>query len=68
VKTRRHHNNRGDRQIRNGSTRRQVERIARRLGVPVKSGGWRLQVTFGPGGKGVELSHPDLEPPDVGKK
>lgn len=33
MKTRRHHNNRGERQIRNGSTRRQVDRIARRLRV-----------------------------------
>jgi hypothetical protein len=35
MKTRRHHNNRGDRQVRTGKTRDQVARIGRRLGIPV---------------------------------
>jgi hypothetical protein len=37
MKTRRHHNNRGARQIKRGRTRRQVEEIAKRLGVPYGS-------------------------------
>ena len=31
MKTRRHHNNKGERQIRRGKTRKQVEQIARRF-------------------------------------
>lgn len=34
MKTRRHHNNKGFRQIQRGKTRTQAEVIARRLGVP----------------------------------
>lgn len=67
MKTRRHHNNRGDRQVRTGKTRDQVDRIARRLGVPVKRSGWYLQATFGPGGRGLEIMHDDIAP-DVGEK
>jgi hypothetical protein len=33
VKTRRHHNNKGTRQIKRGKTREQVKAIAKRLGV-----------------------------------
>lgn len=33
MKTRRHHNNKGQRQIRRGKTARQVARIAARLGL-----------------------------------
>jgi hypothetical protein len=33
MKPRRHHNNKGVRQIRRGKTQRQVECIARRLGI-----------------------------------
>jgi hypothetical protein len=33
MKTRRHHNNKGLHQIRMGATRKQVERMAERLGV-----------------------------------
>lgn len=36
MKLRRHHNNKGYRQIRNGSTRKFIERLARSLGVPVR--------------------------------
>jgi hypothetical protein len=38
VKTRRHHNNKGTRQIKRGKTAAQVERMARRLGVPFAVG------------------------------
>jgi len=34
MKFRRHHNNKGNRQIRRGKTREQVRRIARRLKLP----------------------------------
>lgn len=34
MKTRRHHNNKGLRQIQRGRTRKQVERIRRRLKIP----------------------------------
>lgn len=34
---RRHHNNKGVRQIRNGSTRKQVRQLAKKLGVPYRS-------------------------------
>lgn len=34
MKSRRHHNNTGYRQIKRGKTRSQVRHIARRLGVP----------------------------------
>lgn len=34
MKARRHHNNKGYRQIKRGKTRDQVERIARRLKIP----------------------------------
>lgn len=37
MKTRRHHNNKGARQIKRGKTVEQVKRIARRLGVPFVS-------------------------------
>lgn len=37
MKTRRHHNNSGERQIRRGKTRKQVAAMARRLGVPTRS-------------------------------
>ena len=33
MKTRRHHNNKGQRQIRRGRTAKQVQRIAARLGL-----------------------------------
>lgn len=36
MKTRRHHNNTGYRQIKRGKTAIQVERMARRLGLPFK--------------------------------
>lgn len=36
MKFRRHHNNDGRRQIKNGGTRKFVERLARSLGVPVR--------------------------------
>lgn len=36
MKTRRHHNNSGFRQIKRGKTRSQVAAIARRLGIPLK--------------------------------
>jgi hypothetical protein len=35
-KERRHHNNKGYRQIKRGKTRLQVKRMARRLGIPYK--------------------------------
>ncbi len=35
MKTRRHHNNKGLRQIRRGKTREQVARMAARLGIPL---------------------------------
>lgn len=35
MKTRRHHNNKGTRQIKRGSTRKQVARIARKLRIPL---------------------------------
>ena len=38
MKRRRHHNNKGTRQIRRGKTHDQVARIARRLGVPLRIG------------------------------
>lgn len=34
MKTRRHHNNKGYRQIKRGKTVEQVARIARKLGIP----------------------------------
>ena len=34
MKTRRHHNNKGHRQIKRGKTAEQVKRIARKLRVP----------------------------------
>jgi hypothetical protein len=34
VKNRRHHNNKGLRQIKRGKTREQIERIAHKLGIP----------------------------------
>jgi len=40
---RRHHNNDGRRQVRTGATRRQVESMARRLGVPL------ARTAFAPG-------------------
>ena len=41
MKTRKHHNNKGDRQIRRGKTREQVKRIAQKLGIryETKEGG-----------------------------
>ena len=36
MKTRRHHNNKGLRQVRTGKTRAQVKAIAKRLGLPSK--------------------------------
>lgn len=33
MKTRRHHNNQGRRQVQRGKTRRQVQKIAARLGL-----------------------------------
>ena len=36
MKTRRHHNNKGYRQIKRGKTRKQVEVMARRLGIKYK--------------------------------
>ena len=38
MKTRRHHNNKGSRQIKRGRTVDQVKRIARKLGVPFVGG------------------------------
>jgi hypothetical protein len=35
MKTRRHHNNKGYRQVKRGKTRTQVEHMARRLRIPV---------------------------------
>lgn len=37
MKTRRHHNNDGRRQIKGGKTREQVKRLAKRLGIPYGS-------------------------------
>lgn len=37
MKMRRHHNNKGFRQIQRGRTRDQVERMAKRLGVPIEA-------------------------------
>lgn len=34
MKSRKHHNNTGYRQIKRGKTREQVKRIAKRLGIP----------------------------------
>lgn len=34
MKTRRHHNNKGQRQVKTGRTVDQVKRMARRLGIP----------------------------------
>jgi hypothetical protein len=34
MKFRRHHNNKGYRQIKNGGTTKQVKRIAKKLGIP----------------------------------
>lgn len=77
MKTRRHHNNRGERQIRNGSTRRQVDRMARRLGV---CSGQRhfFQATIVGNGEpqqvipptkcrcgAIDLSNPDGPTPDI---
>lgn len=67
MKTRRHHNNRGDRQVRTGKTRQQVAAIARRLGVPEKKSKWYFQITAGPGGKGLQVMHPDLAVPTSGQ-
>lgn len=36
MKTRRHHNNKGTRQVKRGKTASQVKRMARRLGIPFK--------------------------------
>lgn len=35
MKLRRHHNNKGRRQVQRGKTQRQVEHIAKRLGIPM---------------------------------
>jgi len=43
MKTRRHHNNRGLRQIKRGKTREQAKRIAKRLGIPYKQDDWRME-------------------------
>lgn len=37
MKTRRHHNNKGLRQVKRGKTRQQVKAIARRIGVPYRA-------------------------------
>jgi hypothetical protein len=37
-KERSHHNNDGRQQIKSGKTRKQVKRIARKLGIPYKHG------------------------------
>lgn len=37
MKTRRHHNNTGERQVRRGKTRAQVKAIARRLGLKYRT-------------------------------
>lgn len=34
MKTRRHHNNKGYRQIKNGTPEKQMRRLAKRLGIP----------------------------------
>lgn len=34
MKTRKHHNNKGLRQIKNGKTYEQVKRVAKKLGIP----------------------------------
>lgn len=39
MKKRRHHNTKGVRQIQRGKTEKQVQRIARKLGIPVAEGG-----------------------------
>jgi hypothetical protein len=49
VKTRRHHNNKGVRQVRRGRTVEQVKRIARRVGVPFNAEAQRS--------KGAEVLH-----------
>jgi outer membrane protein assembly factor BamE (lipoprotein component of BamABCDE complex) len=36
MKTRRHHNNKGLRQVKRGKTRDQVAAIAKRLGIPLQ--------------------------------
>lgn len=38
MKTRRHHNNKGSRQVKNGKTATQVAGMAKRLGVPFRNG------------------------------
>lgn len=34
IKTRRHHNNKGYRQIKNGKPRKQMKRLSEKLGIP----------------------------------
>jgi len=36
MRTRRHHNNHGRRQIQRGQTQKDAERIAKKMGVPVR--------------------------------
>ncbi len=36
MKTRRHHNNKGVRQIQTGAARKKLEKIAKKLGIPFK--------------------------------
>lgn len=36
MKSRRHHNNDGVRQVKRGKTRGQIARIAKKLGIPLK--------------------------------
>jgi hypothetical protein len=40
MKLRRHHNNKGQLQIRRGKTREQVKRIARKLRIPLAASAW----------------------------
>lgn len=51
MRFRRHHNNKGYRQIKRGKTRRQVQCLARRLGIPYRS---RAGATLGAGFASVE--------------
>lgn len=48
MKTRRHHNNKGSRQIKKGKTVEQVKRIAKKLGIPY---GRRASSALGEGEK-----------------
>ena len=56
MKFRRHHNNTGEHQVRTGQTRRQVERMADRLGIPM----WRTDVPVSHGAITLEMIKEEL--------